>query len=200
MLLSLYTLRRHSAREPASFRLWGQARWPILFCGPTQEPVLANTGDARESFLFCFSFLFLLKNAGIWTGGWGGGDGEGGRHQRGKKSLAVNVACIPTYWPTPDLKSITSRFSTDGTSAFCVRSSLLQGFGSDLNQTFHKYNSGQPQSLYATVRFWFFLCITNVLCHSASENGPIVISQSTQTMHPLQRLYQNMQMKDLLVS
>ena len=35
--------------------------WPILFCGPTQEPVLAtaNTGKNREMF---------WKNAGEWTG------------------------------------------------------------------------------------------------------------------------------------
>ena len=37
------------------------AGWPILFCGPTQEPVLAaaNTGNTREKF---------WKNAGEWTG------------------------------------------------------------------------------------------------------------------------------------
>ena len=36
------------------------ARWPILFCGPTQEPVLAaaNTGKTWERF---------SKNAGEWT-------------------------------------------------------------------------------------------------------------------------------------
>ena len=37
------------------------AGWPILFCGPTQEPVLAtaNTGKNLERF---------WKNAGEWTG------------------------------------------------------------------------------------------------------------------------------------
>ena len=37
------------------------AGWPILFCGPTQEPVLAaaNTGETPERF---------WKNAGEWTG------------------------------------------------------------------------------------------------------------------------------------
>ena len=37
------------------------AGWPILFCGPTQEPVLAtaNTEKNRERF---------WKNAGEWTG------------------------------------------------------------------------------------------------------------------------------------
>ena len=37
------------------------ARWPILSCGPTQEPVLAtaNTGKICERF---------WKNAGEWTG------------------------------------------------------------------------------------------------------------------------------------
>ena len=38
------------------------AGWPILLCGPTQEPVLAtaNTGKTRERF--------WEKNAGEWTG------------------------------------------------------------------------------------------------------------------------------------
>ena len=37
------------------------AGWPILFCGPTQEPVLAtaNAGKTRERF---------WENAGEWTG------------------------------------------------------------------------------------------------------------------------------------
>ena len=48
--------RGHSTREPASSRV------TYLFCGPTQEPVLAtaNTGKTRERF--------WGKNAGEWTG------------------------------------------------------------------------------------------------------------------------------------
>ena len=77
--------------------------WPVLFCGPTQEPVIAtaNTGKARERF---------WKNAGKWTGSI-----ELAR----KKTLAVSVACVALYWPTPGFKGVgepsSSVFSTDGT-------------------------------------------------------------------------------------
>ena len=47
--------RGHSTREPASSRV------TILFCGPTQKPVLAtaNTGKIGRGF---------GNNAGEWTG------------------------------------------------------------------------------------------------------------------------------------
>ena len=37
------------------------AGWPILFCGPTQEPVLATTNTRKNRKRF-------WKNAGEWTG------------------------------------------------------------------------------------------------------------------------------------
>ena len=66
------------------------ARWPILFCGSTQEPVLAtaNTRKIRER---------LRENAGEWTG----------RAEIRKKSLAVGIACMAIYWPTPGFKGRT---------------------------------------------------------------------------------------------
>ena len=39
------------------------ARWPILFCGPTQEPVLAAANTGKEKLE-----EVLKKNAGEWTG------------------------------------------------------------------------------------------------------------------------------------
>ena len=64
---------------------------PILFCGPTQEPALAtaNEGKNRERF--------WKKNACEWTG----------RVEIRKKFLAVSVACMAMYWPTPGFKGRT---------------------------------------------------------------------------------------------
>ena len=53
MFWSLFIFRGHSTREPASVVCNEEhAGWPILFCGPTQEPVLAtaNTGKTRKRF------------------------------------------------------------------------------------------------------------------------------------------------------
>ena len=38
------------------------AGWPILFCGPTQEPVLATADTGKKSE------VVLEKNADEWTG------------------------------------------------------------------------------------------------------------------------------------
>ena len=64
------------------------AGWPILFCGPTQEPVsaAANAGKTREVF-------FFLKNAGEWTG----------RVKISKEEIP-GLACMAIYWPTPGFK------------------------------------------------------------------------------------------------
>ena len=55
MFWSLFIFREHSTREHASSRV------TYLFCGPTQEPVLAtaNTGKTLERF---------GENADEWTG------------------------------------------------------------------------------------------------------------------------------------
>ena len=87
--------------------------WPISFCGPTQELVLAtaNTGKNWERF--------WKKNAGEWTG----------RVEIRKKSLAVNAACMATYWPTPGSKGRTFKLCVLNRwdFNFCVRSSPLLG-------------------------------------------------------------------------
>ena len=89
------------------------ASWPILFCRPTQEPVLAaaNTGKKhRRAF---------GKNAGKWT-----------RRVEiaGKKSLAISEACIAIYWLTPGFKGRTFKLCVLITRDFnfCVRSSPLR--------------------------------------------------------------------------
>ena len=86
---------RHGTLHPAG--------WPTLFCGPLQEPELttANTGK---------NWKRLWKNAGEWTG----------RVEIRKKSLAVSVACMAIYWPTPGLKGecLSSVFSPDRTLNF----------------------------------------------------------------------------------
>ena len=88
--------------------------WPISFCGPTREAVLAtaNTGKTWERF---------WKNADEWTG----------RVEiRKKKSLAVSLACMAIYWPSPGFKGRTSKpcFLNRWDFNFCVRSSPLQDF------------------------------------------------------------------------
>ena len=60
ILEPFYTPRAHSTGICITC-LWRQKRWPIIFRGPTQEPVLAsaNTGKTQER---------LWKNADEWTG------------------------------------------------------------------------------------------------------------------------------------
>ena len=79
------------------------AGWPILFCRPTQEKIGRGFG----------------KNAGEWTG----------RVEIRKKSLAVSVACLAIYWPTPGFKGRTFKLCvlTRWDFNFCVRSSPLRG-------------------------------------------------------------------------
>ena len=52
-----------------------------------------------------------------------------GRSKHGKKSLAVNVACMTMYWPTPGFKGRTFTLCvlTRWDFNFCVRSSPLRG-------------------------------------------------------------------------
>ena len=86
--------------------------WPILFFGPTQEPVLAtiNTGKIGDRF---------EKNADELTR----------TVEISGKSLAVNVACMAIYWPTPGFKERTFKLCVlkKWDFNFCVRSSLLRG-------------------------------------------------------------------------
>ena len=77
------------------------AGWPIWFCKPTQESVLA-TGKTRER---------LLENASEWTG----------RVEISKKE-------VPLYWPTPGFKRRTFKLCVLNRwdFNFCVRSSRLR--------------------------------------------------------------------------
>ena len=88
--------------------------WPILFCGPTLEPVLAtaNAGEKKSGEV-------LEKNAGEWNG----------RVEIKKKFLAVSVACMAIYWPTPGFKGRTFKLCVFARwdFNFCVSSSPLRG-------------------------------------------------------------------------
>ena len=99
------------------------AGWPILFCRPTQEPVLAtgNTGKNQERF---------RKKAGDWTK----------RVEISKEeSPAVSVARMAIHWPTPGFKGKTFKLCvlTRWDFDFCVRSSPLRGYYSVENRSFN---------------------------------------------------------------
>ena len=83
------------------------AGWPILFCGPTQEPVLAaaNTWKNRKR---CGKKCRWMDRKG-----------------KNKQGMAVRVACMARYWPTPGLKGRTFKLCvlTRWNFNFCVRSS-----------------------------------------------------------------------------
>ena len=85
-----------------------QAGWPISFCGPTQQPVLAtaNTIKTRERF---------WKNAGEWTG----------KVEISKEEIHGSKY---VYWPTPGFKGRTFKLYVliRWDFNFCVRSFLLQ--------------------------------------------------------------------------
>ena len=85
------------------------ARWPILFCGPTQKLVLAtaNTGKNRERFWKKCRWM-----------------DEKGRNKQ------VSVACMAICWATPGFKGRTFKLCvlTRWDFNFCVRSSPLRGF------------------------------------------------------------------------
>ena len=84
--------------------------WPILFCGPTQEPVIA-TADTEKK-------LGEVWKKCRWM------DRKGRNKQRRNKSLAVSVACMAIYWPTLGFKGrtfklcILNRWDLN----FCIRS------------------------------------------------------------------------------
>ena len=85
--LSLFIFCGHSTWEPASSKM------TFLFRVCTKELVLAaaNTEKTWERF---------WKNAGEWTG----------RVKIRKKSLAISIACMAIYWPTPGFKGRTFQF------------------------------------------------------------------------------------------
>ena len=90
------------------------AGWPILFCGPSQEPCVSHSQHKKNRERF-------WKNAGELTG----------RVEIDKKkSLAVSVACMAIYWPTPGFKGRTFELCvlTRWDFNFCVRSSPRREF------------------------------------------------------------------------
>ena len=89
--------------------------WPILSCGPTQEPVLATakTGKIRKDF---------RKNASEWTG----------RVELSKEEIPGSKHSMygyVIYWPTPGFKGRTFKLCVLARwdFNFCVRSSPPQG-------------------------------------------------------------------------
>ena len=89
------------------------AGWPILSCGPTQELMLATANTWKKMG------EVLGENAGERTG----------RVEIREKSLAVSVACVAIYWPTPGFKGRTFKLYvlTRWDFNFCVRSSHSRG-------------------------------------------------------------------------
>ena len=110
MFLSLFIFCGHSTQEPALTRL------TILFCGPTQEPMLAivNTGKNWERF--------WKKCRWIWTG----------RVEIGKEEIPGSRRSMYgyiVYWTTPGFKERTCKLCALTRWDFysCVHSSPLQG-------------------------------------------------------------------------
>ena len=89
------------------------AGWPILFCGPIQEPCVSHSQHRKNRERF-------EKNVGEWTGSV--------EISKEEKSLAVSVPCIAIYWPTPGFKGRTFKLCVLARwdFNFCVRSSPLR--------------------------------------------------------------------------
>ena len=90
------------------------ARWPILLCRPTQEPLLdtANTGKTWERF---------WKKKQV--------NGAKGKKSARKKSLSVSITWMAIHWATPGFKERTFKLCVLNRRDFnfCVRSSPLRG-------------------------------------------------------------------------
>ena len=106
--LSLFTFRGNSTREPVSDRV----TYLILraytgtMCQP--HPTQEKSGEVLEKMQV---------------------NGPEGQIYTRKKSLAVSVACMATYWPAPGFKGRTFKLFvlTRWDFDFCVRSSPLRG-------------------------------------------------------------------------
>ena len=112
-ILSLSIFRGHSTREPASSRVTYYTLRAYKEAGVSHSQHRKKSAEVLE------------KNAGEWTG----------RVERRKKSLAVSVACMAIYWPTPGLKGRTFKLCvlTRWDFNFCIRSSPLRGIESTDN-------------------------------------------------------------------
>ena len=67
------------------------AEWPILFCGPTQEPCVSHSQHRKNRERFGKNQV----------------NGPEGQKKARNKSLAVSVAWMAIHWPTPGFKGIT---------------------------------------------------------------------------------------------
>ena len=87
--------------------------WPILFCGPTQEPCISHSQQRRNRERFWKKCRWMDRN---------------GRYKQGR-NLAFSVACLAIYWPTLGFKGRTFELFvlTRWDFNFCVRSSPLRG-------------------------------------------------------------------------
>ena len=138
------------------------AGWPILFCGPTQEPC-ASHSQHREK-------MGEVLEKCRWM------DRKCRNKQERKKSPAVSVACMAIYWPTPGLKGRTFKLCvlTRWDFNFFVRSSPLRG--SLQRNTLHKTCLVQQQKKeHSKLENFILKCsnefISNVLDNSfASDN------------------------------
>ena len=99
---------QYGSRHPAG--------WPSLFCGPTQETCVSHSQHRRNWEKFW--------NKCRWM------DQKGRNKQEGKKFLAVSVACMATYQPTPGFKGRTFKLCvlTRWDCNFSVSSSPLRGW------------------------------------------------------------------------
>ena len=102
------------------------AGWPILFCGPTQEPCVSHSQYRKNRERFWKKCRWM--------------DWKCRNKQEKKKSLAVSVACMAIYWPTPGFKGRTFKLCvlTRWDFNFCVRSSplrVIQGLSCRNRQT-----------------------------------------------------------------
>ena len=104
MFWSLFTFRPKFKMETCVSCLIRRTTWPILSCGPTQEPMLLWRG--------------FRKKSGEWTRGW----------KLARK--AVGVACKAIFWLTPSFQVRTFElwFLHRRVFNLCVRSIPLLGF------------------------------------------------------------------------
>ena len=96
--------------------LWLWARWPILSCWPTQKPPLATANKGKTQVRFWGE---KKKEKVYWQG----------RYKLAReKFVAVGIACMALYWPTPGFQRRTfvvwvpNRWDLH----FCICSSPLQ--------------------------------------------------------------------------
>ena len=163
--LAYSIFRGHPTREPASSRV-------TYFIMRAYTGTGVSHSQHRKTFGWGFG-----KNAGEWTGSV----------EIRKKSLAVSVACMAIYWPTPGLKGRTFKLCvlTRSDFNFCVRSSPLRGSRSKWVLTETK--SWQDLDLLI-LNFWWTLfnpcCVQTVENHLVKTEETHVLQRKDQSLHP----------------